>query len=385
VPDLIPVENDPYAVNLQPVDHDPFGNEGAIAKPGQTVQPVNARPMTGQAAMTALGVPDISTMTPDEQQMFALGAVPMLAAGPEAKIAEEVAPTVARGIRAFHGSPYDFERFDLSKIGTGEGAQAYGHGLYFAENPATAQSYRDALSPVAGETLLWPTAGASDLTKQLILAKNGDIDAAIAHAEQMSGSRRTSDLYNGVANELRDIKAKGRFDTSPGKTYEVAINADPEHFLDWDKPLSEQSAHVTNSLRNSAYAGYLDAPELASRTGMQLSPKSDFAAEKLRDAGIPGIKYLDQGSRGDFKIFSKGGDQYGVMRPDGTEYPLSFNKTDAQAEINRQNSYAKTSNYVVFDDKLIDIIKKYGLAGLIAGGAAHFKTTPVDHTPFTSQ
>src|SRR5262245_50888468 len=45
------------------------------------------------------------------------------------------------GIRAYHGSPYDFERFDLSKIGTGEGAQAYGHGLYFAENPATAQSY----------------------------------------------------------------------------------------------------------------------------------------------------------------------------------------------------------------------------------------------------
>jgi hypothetical protein len=29
-----------------------------------------------------------------------------------------------------HGSPYDFERFDLSKIGTGEGAQAYGHGSF---------------------------------------------------------------------------------------------------------------------------------------------------------------------------------------------------------------------------------------------------------------
>ena len=38
------------------------------------------------------------------------------------------------GIRAYHGSPHDFDRFDMSKIGTGEGAQAYGHGLYFAEN-----------------------------------------------------------------------------------------------------------------------------------------------------------------------------------------------------------------------------------------------------------
>jgi len=34
----------------------------------------------------------------------------------------------------------------LSKIGTGEGAQAYGHGLYFAENEGVARSYRDALT-----------------------------------------------------------------------------------------------------------------------------------------------------------------------------------------------------------------------------------------------
>ena len=41
-----------------------------------------------------------------------------------------------------------------------------------------------------------------------------------------------------------------------------------------------------------------------------------------------------------------------------------------------------TSNYVLFNDKLVDIIKKYGLAGLVAGGAAHYQTTPVDHNPF---
>ena len=46
-------------------------------------------------------------------------------------------------IKAYHGSPHDFERFDLSKIGTGEGAQAYGHGLYFAENEGVAKGYRE--------------------------------------------------------------------------------------------------------------------------------------------------------------------------------------------------------------------------------------------------
>src|SRR3990167_5273654 len=51
-----------------------------------------------------------------------------------------------KGIRAYHGSPHDFDKFDMSRIGTGEGAQAYGHGLYFAENPRVAKQYRDDLA-----------------------------------------------------------------------------------------------------------------------------------------------------------------------------------------------------------------------------------------------
>ena len=42
----------------------------------------------------------------------------------------------------------------------------------------------------------------------------------------------------------------------------------------------------------------------------------------------------------------------------------------------------QTKNYVVFNDKLIDIVKKYGLAGLVAGGASHFQASPVDYNPF---
>ena len=35
---------------------------------------------------------------------------------------------------------------------------------------------------------------------------------------------------------------------NPGKMYEVSLNADPEHFLDWDKPLSEQSPKVRSKI-----------------------------------------------------------------------------------------------------------------------------------------
>ena len=45
------------------------------------------------------------------------------------------------GMTAWHGSPHVFEKFDLSKIGTGEGAQAYGSGMYMAQAPTVAKEY----------------------------------------------------------------------------------------------------------------------------------------------------------------------------------------------------------------------------------------------------
>lgn len=61
---------------------------------------------------------------------------------PEARL-DEIAE---QSIRAYHGSPYDFERFDLERIGSGEGAQMYGYGLYFAEETDVARGYRKELS-----------------------------------------------------------------------------------------------------------------------------------------------------------------------------------------------------------------------------------------------
>jgi hypothetical protein len=343
------------------------------------------------------------------------------------------------GIRAYHGSPYDFERFDLSKIGTGEGAQAYGHGLYFAENPSVAEQYKKALTGLNPNQLgsgkaqfgingvPMPTGisghAALDTGQEMDLllgTMNSNPDSTMIPFLKQKIENRIANHYSmeapGIAGD--DMRAMADYyhthvknaqpsDVSliaPGKTYEVAINADPEHFLDWDKPLSEQhpkvqqlwAARLPEMKKGPMWAENAGSPQsgadiyntIASRprSGVRVYPKDDAAAtQALRDAGIPGIKYLDQGSRGDYRIVSKGGDQYGVVKPDGTEYPLSFNKADAQAEVDRQNKYAKTSNYVVFDDKLISIIKKYGLAGLIAGGAAHFKTTPVDHNPFAQQ
>ena len=49
-------------------------------------------------------------------------------------------------VEAFHGSPHDFEKFTTEKIGTGEGAQAFGWGLYFTDLKSIAEDYAKNLS-----------------------------------------------------------------------------------------------------------------------------------------------------------------------------------------------------------------------------------------------
>lgn len=64
----------------------------------------------------------------------------------------EAGPIMRNGRRmleAWHGSPHTFDQFSMDAIGTGEGAQAFGHGLYFADAEDVAKGYRyaDRLAP----------------------------------------------------------------------------------------------------------------------------------------------------------------------------------------------------------------------------------------------
>ena len=51
---------------------------------------------------------------------------------------------------AWHGSPHDFDTFDLGAIGTGEGNQVHGWGLYFAKDKKVSKQYKDVLSKLQG-------------------------------------------------------------------------------------------------------------------------------------------------------------------------------------------------------------------------------------------
>jgi hypothetical protein len=233
------------------------------------------------------------------------------------------------GFTAYHGSPHLFpptERnplgeFDPMKIGTGEGSQAFGVGAgYLGEAENTAKYYRDRYGPQADPK---------------VQAAGAEFNAA--HAA-FDGSETARARVDAAERALQDAEANA----PPGHMYEVKVNARPEHFLDWDRPLSEQSPHVQAALgklgpvsssqpigaqlnrayNNPMYGGDLIGKDSA--TPIEVS-------QALQDAGIAGIRYLDAGSRG-------------------------------AGEGSR--------NLVVFSPETMNIIRRYGIAGLMAGAGA---------------
>jgi hypothetical protein len=69
-----------------------------------------------------------------------MGVVPVFG-DVAAKGAKTARSALRNVIPVGHASPHRFEQFSMDKIGTGEGAQVYGHGLYFAENPTVVDEY----------------------------------------------------------------------------------------------------------------------------------------------------------------------------------------------------------------------------------------------------
>lgn len=257
--------------------------------------------------------------------------------------APDVLPNVPAGAEVLQDFPMGRVRMD--KINTGEGAQGYGYGAYAAENETIGRTYRDKVSAmqgksatVEGRNINWDNPYETAAFE--VMRHGGDREAAAKFYENtFRNSDVPSIIRSGVA--LPEVK-------SPGRMYELNINADPNAMLDWDNPLGQQSDAVRAAFSSlgtperlasvkgeNAYralqdqSGAMDWPvgaSLAERNAVRQTA-SENVRQKLLEAGIPGIKYLDQGSRG---------------------------------------AGAGSRNYVVFDENLISIVRKYGIAGAAA-------------------
>jgi plasmid stabilization system protein ParE len=287
----------------------------------------------------------------------------------------DVIPTSAIGTGAlagmakvFHGSPHLFKKFRTDKIGTGEGAQAYGHGLYLAENPNVAKEYRDRLSggieSIGGEPLNLQNIKSGQLAAFMDRAygrelgiKNLERDTMRAVANRLSFGREKDYLHDinaatateGEALEaLRLLKSGKSLPEVKSNEYLYKVDLPDDqikNMLDWDKPLSEQNLGIkfptlkeakiledkVEKLAEKSLSSSVDSqatrdwekafrsveygkakivlnqnnPKMYGKgaSGEDLYDKLSYALTRkgaskyLKEAGIPGIKYLDQGSR----------------------------------------------------------------------------------------
>ena len=306
----------------------------------------------------------------------------------------KVGPGAQGGHLTFHGTPYKFDAFDSSKIGTGEGAQVYGHGLYFAEEKGVAAGYRRTLAPKLGADVTFqgkpvdmqaitdlaktdPHASSALLAVNEVGAFPGEtLDSVIANL------RNAAD--DGAADWLEKNKANVSFKAPKGMLAHVEIP--DEHvakMMLWDKPLSEQpgvlaalhEANVsggwtTGAMGERRWLSPVDAHDTGASAYKKLSQLlgSDRAAsELLAKHGVPGIRYLDAGSRTpnimEERLFSLLDKHKGDAEAATDEFMRSVYDTPKQKAKTREGILAlakkgRTHNIVLFDPSHAKIVKK---------------------------
>lgn len=294
---------------------------------------------------------------------------------------------------AWHGSPHDFDEFSTRFINTGERNQAFGWGLYFAGARQVAEHYRKGLSEKqivrdfraalpddADFDEVMDLVGTGHFTayqERVLKALEADDWLGFDYpAQAISAAYRDLGAYD-ASQELRDaVKASGRL-------YKVDLAPAEDEYLLWDKPLSEQSDSVKEAVgRLLAPPGLEDSnpydqiEAFASVHGGEATGADAYeaisdrlgsdreASLALRAAGIPGIKYLDGGSRN--------AQQWTILPPDenttgrwrvsqfGGANARTFD-SEAEARAFMEERNAGSFNYVIFDDSLVTITEKYAL------------------------
>jgi hypothetical protein len=220
-------------------------------------------------------------------------------------------------INAYHGSPHKFDAFDMSKIGTGEGAQAYGHGLYFSQAPEVAKTYADTLGEVvnikgkpAYNAMTGAVAGDLPISNGARMALQGSgwdlrkARDAMADAFDTSGDayfKRAFDELNALTGDDITRETGHLYETSlewPDPAREAADPLGPQHFLDWDRPIAQQAPEVQKTFGDVDPNGRIGTGLAYERWRAKQGVDPIAASKQLQELGIPGIRYADAGSRG---------------------------------------------------------------------------------------
>ena len=188
------------------------------------------------------------------------------------------------GINVFHGGPrkwapepgYPQGRPRMDKMGTGEGGQAFGHGFYSAEAPDVAKNYKDLatgknVSSQSQGTLYKLDIPDADAAKYL------DYDAPL--------SQQPPNVQAALPDLLKTINAD-----------RIRRFGDDATLISYDDFMKKTGEDLQDHLAVSFGKDVSSHPD-AWLPSAKRALQEEAATEALRKAGIPGLKYFDQGSR----------------------------------------------------------------------------------------
>jgi hypothetical protein len=281
------------------------------------------------------------------------------------------------GATAYHGSPHIFNKFDINKVGTGEGAQAYGHGMYFAENPEIAQQYQKSLSKnvlINKET--GQTFSPYDLDSRVTIQSG--LNQGLSNEEiarKVEEAAKQYDKIGGLPQQLTapklrneaEMVRKGIIGTTEGSLYKVDIpDKNIPKMLNWDISLQKQP-EVLKTLgvgekeitRYNAIKKQIDAMpgqyDIDIPKERAMFDKHTALEKEYNDIGLhkTGQKYYED-------LIKKYGSAKNVSQELNKKGITGIKYLDAQSRgiLPRIEERQLTSNYVVFDPSEVKILEK---------------------------
>lgn len=274
---------------------------------------------------------------------------------------------------AWHGSPHDFDTFDLGAIGTGEGNQAHGWGLYFAKKKSVSRNYQKELSKRLGTTN-------PKLFKVEIPDEKTMLDEDKYFKEQ------NKDIINKIVSSVNNLEIDKRkalldhYKEHPSYT----TNKEYEKILGKIQSVKQDREYISEALTNNvnkikekiareaaAEYGY-NFDELKADNTFEMAKKLiGEINEKLsaleKEKEVEGAKEKIK----EDKILESIGDTFTKTPYTGRDIYLALSKAfggdkGASQFLNSigvngitYDGYTDGRCYVVFDDKAIKVIEKY--------------------------
>ena len=291
-------------------------------------------------------------------------------------------PGVTFSIAALHASPHSFRKFDTAFMGKGEGAQAYGWGLYFAENPEVNRSYmnqfaqdkatwkfrevetgvievmqrslvgsflpKDALpeakedaSDIALSVLgdLVDAARGSMTVLDIVMELHDEIDTNRKYAETYPQEREKLEQLEGFMLSLLDHLDEIEVRTGMPSNYRVELNVEDSELMGWDYVDETVLALLKDSPVEEVRYALERAERRADYRGENVSGKDVY--QELFDAFWDGEDGTKQEAQKAASVSLLSSDIKGIKYADG------YTRNKAEEE--------QTYNYVIFDGNDIKI------------------------------